>query len=123
MHYIDVVSLSLGFLTSEGVIQRVVQRNTITPTRKSRMITTTYTNQTSLQIPIYEGARPFPEFNKHLGMLVIEGLKEASKGEPRVEVVFDVDSNRLLIVRAREIGGNEREAEVRIENLAWGAQA
>jgi molecular chaperone DnaK (HSP70) len=87
---LDAVSLSLGIETVGGVMAPLIKRNTIIPTKKSNIFTTSYDNQTSLCVRVYEGERSRTKDNNFLGILELFHIPPASRGVPKIEVTFDV---------------------------------
>lgn len=99
----DITGLSLGFETANGVFQRLIPRNSVTPTRKYLNVTTAVDNQSKIVLRIMEGERLMAADNKLFGTLELGGMEVRKAGEPIVEVVFEIDANMILRVTAREI--------------------
>jgi molecular chaperone DnaK len=99
---LDVTPLTLGLQTQGGGFTALVSRNTTIPTRKAVVFTTVRDNQPGVSVRIYQGESPVADQNRFLGQLDLDGLPARRRGEPRVEVTFDVDANGILCVSARE---------------------
>lgn len=99
---VDVIPLSLGIETMGGVNTKLIEKNTHIPTKKQQVFSTAADNQTSTEIHIVQGERPMANDNKSLGKFVLDGIPPAPRGIPQVEVMFDVDSNGVLNVTAKD---------------------
>ena len=99
---VDVIPLSLGIETMGGVNTKLIEKNTHIPTKKQQVFSTAADNQTSTEIHIVQGERPMATDNKSLGRFVLDGIPPAPRGVPQVEVMFDVDSNGVLNVTAKD---------------------
>ncbi|MBX4191497.1 MAG: molecular chaperone DnaK [Candidatus Doudnabacteria bacterium] len=99
---LDVTPLTLGLETLGGVATALIDRNTTIPTSKSQIFSTAADNQTSVEINVVQGERPFAKDNKSLGRFHLEGLPPAPRGVPQVEVTFDIDANGILKVTAKD---------------------
>lgn len=99
---VDVIPLSLGIETMGGVNTKLIEKNTHIPTKKQQVFSTAADNQTSTEIHIVQGERPMANDNKSLGRFVLDGIPPAPRGMPQVEVTFDVDSNGVLNVTAKD---------------------
>jgi molecular chaperone DnaK len=99
---LDVTPLTLGLETLGGVATPLIDRNTTIPTSKSQVFSTAADNQTSVEINIVQGERPFAKDNKSLGRFHLDGLPPAPRGVPQVEVTFDIDANGILKVTAKD---------------------
>lgn len=99
---LDVTPLTLGLETLGGVATPLIDRNTTIPTSKSQVFSTAADNQTSVEINIVQGERPFANANKSLGRFHLDGLPPAPRGVPQVEVTFDIDANGILKVAAKD---------------------
>jgi molecular chaperone DnaK len=97
---LDVTPLSLGVETQGGIMDRLIERNTTIPTKKSRTYTTASDNQTEVTIHILQGERPLAKDNKSLGQFNLSGIPPAPARVPQVEVTFDIDANGILNVSA-----------------------
>ncbi len=101
---LDVTPLTLGLETLGGVATPLIERNTTIPTSKSQTFSTAADNQTSVEINVVQGERPFVKDNKSLGRFHLDGLPPAPRGVPQVEVTFDIDANGILKVTAKDKG-------------------
>ncbi len=112
---LDVTPLSLGVETKGGVMTVLIPRNTTIPTRKCEMFTTAEHNQTAVEVHVLQGERPLASANKSLGRFRLEGIPPMPAGVPQIEVCFDIDSNGILHVSAKELSTG-KEASIKIEN-------
>jgi molecular chaperone DnaK len=101
---VDVTPLSLGIETLGGVATKVIERNTKIPTNKSQVFSTAADNQPSVEIHIVQGERELARDNKSLGRFILDGIPPAPRGMPQIEVIFDIDSNGILNVTAKDKG-------------------
>lgn len=111
---VDVIPLSLGIETMGGVNTKLIEKNTHIPTKKQQVFSTAADNQTSTEIHIVQGERPMANDNKSLGKFVLDGIPPAPRGMPQIEVMFDVDSNGVLKVTAKD-KSTGKEQSIRIE--------
>jgi molecular chaperone DnaK len=111
---VDVIPLSLAIETMGGVATKIIERNTAIPTSRSQVFSTASDNQPSVEIHITQGERAMSADNKSLGRFMLDGIPPAPRGLPQVEVTFDVDSNGILTVKAKEKTTN-KEQSIRIE--------
>lgn len=111
---LDVTPLSLGIETYGGVFTRLVEANTTIPKRASQVFSTAQDNQPSVEIHVLQGERPMANQNRTIGRFQLEGIPAMRKGEPQIEVVFDIDSNGILSVSAKE-KTTGKEQKIRIE--------
>lgn len=111
---LDVTPLSLGLETMGGVMTRLIESNTTIPTKKSEVFTTAVDNQTSVEIHVLQGERPMANQNKSIGRFHLEGIMPAMRGVPQIEVTFDIDSNGILNVAAKD-KATGKEQKIRIE--------
>jgi len=110
---LDVTPLSLGIETLGGVTTRLIERNTTIPTKKSQVFSTADDNQTAVDIRVTQGEREFAKDNKLLGQFRLEGIPAAPRGVPQVEVTFDIDSNGIVHVSAKDKGtGKEQKISI-----------
>ena len=111
---VDVIPLSLGIETMGSVNTKLIEKNTHIPTKKQQVFSTAADNQTSTEIHIVQGERPMAADNKSLGKFVLDGIPPAPRGVPQIEVTFDVDSNGVLNVTAKD-KSTGKEQSIRIE--------
>lgn len=106
---LDVTPLSLGVETMGNVFDKVIERNTTIPTRKSRIYTTAVQNQPEVEVHILQGERPMAKDNKSLGRFHLTGIPPAPAHVPQIEVTFDIDANGILNVSAKDKGTNNEQ--------------
>jgi len=99
---LDVTPLSLGVETVGGIMTKLISRNTTIPVKKSEVFSTAADNQTNVEIHVLQGEREVVSGNKSLGNFKLEGIPEAPKGRPQIEVTFDINVDGLLSVTAKE---------------------
>ena len=99
---LDVTPLSLGVETVGGIMTKLISRNTTIPVKKSELFSTAADNQTNVEIHVLQGEREVVSGNKSLGDFKLEGIPEAPKGRPQIEVTFDINVDGLLSVTAKE---------------------
>ena len=110
---LDVTPLSLGIETMGGVNTVIIERNTTIPTKKSQIFSTAADNQTSVEVHVLQGEREFAKDNKTLGMFHLDGIMPARRGVPQIEVTFDIDSNGIVNVSAKDLGtGKEQHISI-----------
>ena len=119
---VDVIPLSLSIETMGGVATKLIERNTAIPTSRSQTFSTASDNQTSVEIHVTQGERAMSADNKSLGKFNLDGIPPAPRGLPQVEVSFDVDSNGILTVKAKEKTSG-KEQSIRIEGSTGLSQA
>lgn len=100
---IDVTPRSLGVATVDGYNEILIERNSHVPISKSRVFTTTKDNQTSVRIAVYQGESRMIEDNELIGEFILSGLRPAPRGEIKIRVSFDIDTNGILTVSAVDI--------------------
>jgi molecular chaperone DnaK len=103
MVLLDVTPLSLGIETRGGMFTKIIERNATIPTRKSRIFTTVADNQTKVEVHVLQGEREVTAHNKSLGRFDLVGIPPAPKGVPQIEVSFDIDSNGIVNVSAKDL--------------------
>jgi molecular chaperone DnaK len=107
---VDVTPLSLGVETQGGIFDKLIERNTTIPTKRSRVYTTASDNQTEVEIHILQGERPMARDNKSLGRFHLQGIPPAPARIPQIEVTFDIDKNGILNVSALEQGTGKKQS-------------
>ncbi|MEA5038755.1 MAG: molecular chaperone DnaK [Clostridiaceae bacterium] len=110
---LDVTPLSLGIETLGGVCTRIIDRNTTIPTSKKQVFSTAADGQTSVEIHVLQGERDMAAGNKTLGRFHLDGIPAAPRGVPQIEVTFDIDSNGIVNVSAKDLGtGKEQKITI-----------
>ncbi|MEV0702227.1 molecular chaperone DnaK [Saccharopolyspora sp. NPDC050389] len=99
---LDVTPLSLGVETRGGVMTKLIERNTTIPARRTEVFSTAEDNQSAVDIVVLQGERERAADNRVLGRFRLENIRPAPRGEPQIEVTFDVDANGILSVTARD---------------------
>jgi molecular chaperone DnaK len=112
---LDVTPLTLGIETMGEVMTPLITRNTTIPTTKSQIFSTAADNQPSVDIVVYQGERPMARDNKLLGHFRLDGIKPARRGQPRIEVTFDIDVNGIVKVTAKDLD-TQKEQHITITN-------
>lgn len=107
--FIDVTPLSLGIETVGGVMNTIIPRGTVIPTKKSQTYTTYQDQQTTVTISVYEGERAMVKDNHMLGKFDVTGIPPAPRGVPQIEVTFEIDENSIMTVSATEKGTGKSE--------------
>ena len=107
---VDVTPLSLGVETQGGIFDKLIERNTTIPTKRSRTYTTAVDNQPEVEIHILQGERPMARDNKSLGRFHLAGIPPAPARHPQIEVTFDIDKNGILNVSAQDKGTGSRQS-------------
>jgi len=102
MVLLDVTPLSLGIETRGGMFTKLIDRNTTIPTKKTKIFTTVVDNQAKVEVNVLQGEREIASYNKSLGRFELVGIPPAPRGVPQVEVSFDIDSNGIVHVSARD---------------------
>ena len=110
---LDVTPLSLGIETLNGVFTKLIERNTTIPTRKSQIFSTAQDNQPAVTIRVLQGERSMAADNTELGRFDLIGIPKAPRGEPQIEVAFDIDANGIIHVSAKDLGTG-KEQSIRI---------
>ncbi len=112
---LDVTPLTLGLETLGGIRTALIDRNTTVPTSKSQVFSTAADNQTQVEINVLQGEREMATDNKSLGRFILDGIPPAPRGMPQVEVTFDIDSNGILHVTAKDKTSG-KEQKITIQN-------
>lgn len=99
---LDVTPLTLGVETLGGITDKLIERNTTIPTRKSKVYTTAADGQTEVEINVLQGEREMAQYNHSLGRFHLTGIPPAPRGIPQVEVTFDIDANGIVNVSAQD---------------------
>ena len=111
---LDVTPLSLGIETMGGVFTKLIEANTTIPTKKSQIFSTAQDNQPSVEIHVLQGERPMAKDNKTIGRFHLDGIPPARRGEPQIEVTFDIDANGIIHVTAMD-KKTGKSKDIRIE--------
>ncbi len=106
---LDVTPLSLGIETMGGVFNRIIDRNTTIPVKKSQVYSTASDGQTSVEIHVLQGEREMAAYNTTLGRFNLDGIPAAPRGVPQIEVTFDIDANGIVNVTAKDLGTGKEQ--------------
>jgi len=110
---LDVTPLSLGIETVGGIFTKLIERNTTVPTRKAQTFSTAADNQSGVEIHVLQGERQFAKDSKTIGKFNLDSIPPAPRGVPQIEVSFDIDTNGILHVSAKDLGtGKEQKITV-----------
>ncbi len=116
---VDVTPLTLGIETLGGIMTKMIERNTAIPAKKSEIFTTAQDNQPQVEILVYQGERKMAKDNVALGHFTLDGIAPAPRGIPQIEVTFDIDTNGIVNVSARDKGtGKEQKITIQSSNLS-----
>jgi molecular chaperone DnaK len=107
---LDVTPLSLGIATYGGHFARLIDRNTTVPVRRSHIFTTTRDEQSAVKIRVLQGESDDANENDLLGEFVLSGIRAAAKGEPEIDVAFDIDANGIVSVAARDLATGKEQS-------------
>ena len=107
---LDVTPLTLGVETKGGIMTKMIERNTTIPTKRSETFTTAEDNQTQVEIHVLQGEREMASGNKSLGKFTLTDIPAARQGTPQIEVTFDIDSNGIVNVNAKDLGTGKEQA-------------
>src|SRR5262249_12532288 len=107
--------LSLGIETLGGVMTRLITRNTTVPTRKTQIFSTASDNQPAVSVHVLQGERELSKDNRTLGRFDLVGIPPAPRGVPQIEVTFDIDSNGIVNVSAKDLGtGRKQQIAIKV---------
>ncbi len=110
---IDVTPLSLGIETVGGVFSKIIDRNTTLPIKRSEIYTTAANFQTSVEVKVFQGERYMTSGNRLLGNFRLNGIRPALRGVPQIEVTFEIDTNGIVHVSARDLAtGRQQEITI-----------
>ncbi|ORC86979.1 heat shock protein 70 [Trypanosoma theileri] len=128
----DVVPLSIGVEVDDGKFDVIIRRNTTIPYRASKEYSTVEDNQEEVEVRVFEGERPLTRHNHEIGAFVLDGITRAKKGEPTINVTFDVDADGILTITATEelahvtktliVANEERLSEEAVQKMIEVAQ-
>lgn len=107
---LDVTPLTLGIETLGGKMTPLIERNTTIPTRRSQIFSTADDSQTSVTVHVLQGERKMASDNKSLGRFDLVGIPPAPRGEPKIEVTFDIDANGIMNISAKDQGSGKEQS-------------
>lgn len=106
---LDVTPLSLGIETLGEVSTKLIERNTTIPTKRNQIFSTAADNQTSVEIHVLQGERAMAKDNTTLGRFTLVGIPPAPRGIPQIDVTFDIDTNGIIHVGAKDLGTGQEQ--------------
>jgi molecular chaperone DnaK len=106
---LDVTPLSLGLETLGGVMTKVIERNTTIPARRTETFSTAEDNQTAVDVVVLQGERELASDNRQLARFRLDGIPPGRRGEPQIEVTFDLDANGILNVSAKDVSSGKEQ--------------
>ncbi len=109
---VDVTPLTLGIEVKGGLFEPIIPRNTTIPVKKSKIFTTVMDGQTEVEVRVYQGERPLAKDNIFLGSFKLVGIPPAPRGVPQIEVTFDIDSDGIVHVSAKDLGTGKEQKMV-----------
>jgi molecular chaperone DnaK len=109
---LDVTPLSLGIETKGQIMEKIIERNSTIPVKRSQVFTTADDNQPSVEIKVLQGESDMAYRNKQLGVFTLTGLPPAPRGVPQIEVTFDIDANGIVHVGAKDLGTGKEQSMV-----------
>jgi molecular chaperone DnaK len=112
VYLLDVTPLSLGIETQGGFMTTMIKRNTQVPSEFKEVFTTAVDDQTEVDVKVFQGERPRVSNNHFLGEFKLESIKPAPRGIPKIDVIFDVDANGIVTVKAIDENTNEEKSMV-----------
>ena len=116
---VDVTPLTLGIETLGGVMTKMIERNTAIPAQQTQIFTTAADNQPQVEVAVFQGERPMAQDNVKLGQFTLDGIAPAPRGVPQIEVTFNIDTNGILNVSAKDKGtGKEQKITIQSSNLS-----
>jgi molecular chaperone DnaK len=111
---LDVTPLSLGIETMGGIMSKIIKKNTTIPTKGQQTFSTAEDNQPAVTIKVFQGERELVQHNKTLGEFNLEGIPPARRGQPQIEVTFDIDANGIMHISAKDKGtGKENKITIK----------
>ena len=114
---LDVTPLSLGIETLGGVMAKIIQKNTTIPTKGQQIFSTAEDNQPAVTIKVFQGERELCQHNNLLGEFNLEGIAPARRGQPQIEVTFDIDANGIMNISAKDKGtGKENKITIKSDS-------